>query len=443
MPAPIRLARAISFALVAAPCAVGAAKFDYSVYTGIEHSNNITLSENNPISQNVLIPGVDFIYQRQGSTFQANVIGNVEYRNYLGSRFDNQTQTQLAAQTNWTVLPKRLDFVVEDYAGIQPVDSLASDAPTNQQQTNVLVAGPTLHVQFGNTLRGQLDLRYINSYASRDDEFDSSRGLAAARLFRDLSPTDQVSANVEFQRVDFSSATGANYDRYEAYVGYASQLARFDADVVLGGARVRFDDSRSYSSPLARATLGLQATAQSRFSVSAAYQYADAAQEMMVAPGLLTLNDVGGPDFTGGLENISGIGTGSTVIDSEVYEERTLQASYAYTGVRTSLTVSPGYRKLHYLNDSTFNQVARDLSVTLGYRLRPNLILTVFAAGERLRYQSIVRTDNTVRYGVDLSRQWTRHWSWHASAVRQRQNSTAPGQSYRETQIFFSVVYRR
>ncbi|MET0330846.1 MAG: outer membrane beta-barrel protein [Dyella sp.] len=425
------------------PCAVSAAQFDYSVYTGIEHSNNITLSQNNPISQNVLIPGVDFTYQRQGSTFQANIIGALEYRDYLGSRFDNQTQTELAAQTNWTVLPKRLDFAVEDYAGIQPVDSLASNSPTNQQQTNVLVAGPTLHVQFGNTLRGQLDLRYINSYASRDEEFNSSRVGTAARLFRDVSPTDQVSANVEFQRVDFSNATGANYDRYEAYVGYASQLAMFDADILLGGARLNFDDSRSYSSPLARATLGWRPTAQSTFSLSGAYQYADAAQDMMIAPGLLTLNDVGGTNFTGGLNNISGIGTGSTVIDSQVYEERLLQLSYAFTGVRTTLSITPAYRKLDYLNDATFNQVARDLGVTLGYRLRPNLVLTVFGAGERLQYQSFARTDNTIRYGVDLSRQWTRHWSWHASVIRQRQNSDAPDQSYRETQIFFSVVYRR
>jgi uncharacterized protein (PEP-CTERM system associated) len=206
---------------------------------------------------------------------------------------------------------------------------------------------------------------------------------------------------------------------------------------------VKFDNSRSYSSPLARATLGWRPTAQSRFSVSAAYQYADAAQDMMVAPDMLSLDNVGGVDFTGGLNNLSGIGTGSTVIDSQVYEERTLQASYSYTGVRTTLTVSPGYRKLHYLNDPTFDQVARDLGITLGYRLRPNLVLTVFGAGERLRYQSFVRTDNTVRYGVDISHQWTRHWSWHASVIHQRQNSNAPDQSYRENQIFLSVVYRR
>jgi hypothetical protein len=448
MPASTALARALLLVFAAAPGAVWAGKFDYSLYVGVEHSDNITLSATDPVSQNVLIPGLNFSYLQQGSTFQANVLGTLEYRDYPGGQFDNQTQTQLAAQANWTVLPQRLDLSMEDYAAVQPVDSLASNAPGNQQQTNVLSIGPTLHLQFGDAMRGQAELRYINSYASKVSEFNSSRGVAAFRLYRDISPTDQVSANIETQRVSFDNGAdaGPNYTRNEGFLRYTSKLARFNADVQVGWSQLSFDHAPSDSSPMARLTVGWQPTVRTSFSVSGSYEYADAAQDMMLTPGQASISDLNG-DFGGvtggGTLNGSGISTGSAVVDSQVYLQRLVEATYAFNTERWTLSIAPLYRKLHYLNDPTFDQVGRGGSVNVTYRLRPTLLLSGFATDERLQYQTLDRTDRTLRFGLDLNSQWTPHWSWHASVIRQRRNSDAVNQSYRETELFFGVVYRR
>jgi hypothetical protein len=79
----------------------------------------------------------------------------------------------------------------------------------------------------------------------------------------------------------------------------------------------------------------------------------------------------------------------------------------------------------------------------VGYRLRPTLTLTGFGTYERTKYDSFDRKDNTVRLGLDLGKQWNRHWSWHASVARERRTSDAVGQSYRATEFFVGVVYRR
>jgi hypothetical protein len=207
MPASKMLAGAIGLALIAASGAASADQFNYMLYAGLEHSDNVALSATNPVSQNVLIPGINFSYVQQGSTVQANVLGTLEYRDYLGNAFSNQTLAQLSGQVNWTVLPQRLDFTVQDYAGVQPLSTFASNAPNNQQQTNVLTLGPTLHFRLGDTVLGQAELRYINSDASETKQFNSSRGEAALRLFKDLSSTAQVSLNLESQSVDFQDST--------------------------------------------------------------------------------------------------------------------------------------------------------------------------------------------------------------------------------------------
>ena len=63
MPASTKLARALLLVFAAAPGAVWASKFDYSLYVGIEHSDNITLSTTNPISQDWILasaPALEF-----------------------------------------------------------------------------------------------------------------------------------------------------------------------------------------------------------------------------------------------------------------------------------------------------------------------------------------------------------------------------------------------
>jgi len=452
MPASSRLARAIVLALVSAPGVVLAGTLDYTLYAGLEHSNNIALSSDRPLSENVLTPGGTFQFTQMGSTFQANVAGTFEYRKYLGNHFDSQAQTQLAGQGNWTIAPDRLDFSVEDYAGVQPVDQLSSNSPNNQQQTNVLVLGPTLRMRFGDAARGQFELRYINSYASKVDEFDSSRGLAAFRVYRDLSPTTTLSGNVEFQRVDFTNQpSDANYDRKEAFVRYTSTLAHFDVDVLAGGTRLEFDDGSSKSAPLARLSLGWRPSPRNTVSVTGAYQYADAAQDLIATPGVYDATVADRVEAfdpfaaTGGLGrgNGTGVGVGSAVIGSQVYKEKRLEATWNWRSERIVLTVSPSFNKLRYIGDPTFDQTDKGVSIGVGYRLRPTLTLTGFATGSRLTYDSLERKDTTVRMGLDLGQQVNRHWSWHVSVARERRSSDAVGQDYRETQFFVGVVYRR
>jgi hypothetical protein len=126
-----------------------------------------------------------------------------------------------------------------------------------------------------------------------------------------------------------------------------------------------------------------------------------------------------------------------------VYKEKRLDATWTWKSERLNITVSPAWNKLRYIDDRTFDQTGKGVSAGVGYRLSPTLTLSGFATYDRLDYDAISRRDNTVRMGLDLGQQWNRHWSWHASVARERRNSDAVGQSYRENEFFIGVVYRR
>jgi hypothetical protein len=432
---------AATVVFTAATGVASAAQFDYTLYGGIEHSDNIDLSPNNPTSENVLIPGVNFSFVQAGSTVQANVAGNLEYRDYLGNDFSNQVFAQLAGQVNWTLLPQRLDFEFDDYAGVQPVASLASNSPGNQQQTNVLSTGPTLHFMLGDTFRGQAELRYINSTAQKTKEFDSSREQGALRVFKDLSVTAQLSANIESQHVDFQNAGGGpNYDRDEIFARYVSKLARFDIDAMAGWSRIRYDQAKDGTTPLAQLSISWRANSSNTFTASAGRQYSDAAEDMMVQPGEFTAVPIG--DITSGGQG-RGISTGDAVVSSQVYIEQRFEGIYAYTADRLTFRLAPFYRKLSYLNDQTFDENGRGGSLGIDYRLPKQMVLSAFGNEETLKYQFIDRRDKHTAYGVSLSGNRTPHWGWRLSFTHQQQSSTDATQTYRENEIYFGVIFRR
>jgi hypothetical protein len=436
MPSSTRLARTIALALAFAAGPALAGQFDYSLYGGVEHSDNINLSDTGPVSQWLLIPGFGFDYAQQGATLQAHVTGGAEYRDYLGGSYANQKFGELAGLVNWTVLPQRLDFVAQDYASVQPVSTLSSNAPGNQQQTNVLTVGPTLHFDLGSALHGQAELRYINSRASRTTQFDSSRGDAALRLIRDVSPTTQLSLNLETQQVNFDDSSEVDYHRDQAFVRYVRKLATLDLDVAAGGSRIAFDSGYgSHSTPLVSAIVKWHASARNTFGVSYTRNYSDAAQDLI---NLAEPVDNGVP-----IAPPLAVQIGGAVIGSGVYLEQRVEGHYDYSGDRFTISLSPWYRKLHYLEGLQPDQTGRGGDLGVDYRLNPRLTLSGFANIEREDYTTLVRRDTTRNIGATLRQLMNSHWSWRLSLVNQHRTSTAPGEGYRETEVYVGVVYQR
>lgn len=432
MPARSALTRGIALALAVVSGQAAAAQFTYTLYAGIEHNDNVNESPTDPISQNIFIPGISFNYLQQGSTIQANVAGDLEYRDYLGNAFSDQTLTQLNGKFNWTVAPQRLDFTVEDYAGVQPISTLSTNAPNNQQQTNVVSLGPTLYFLLGQTLHGQIELRYINSYASKDTDFDSSRGQAALRIFKDIDPTDQLSANAQSEHVDFNgNSDNLDYDLNELYARYDRKLANFDFGMELGWSQISFNQAPSATTPLAQFTVDWRATAHSTFNLTATRQYADVADDLMTPQDQFVTHI--GP----------GINTGIAEINSQVYLERSVLGSYSYTTEGFTLSVAPMYRKFDYLNDSYFNQTNRGANAGISYNLRPDLSVSAFANEEVTTYQTLDERDKQLNYGVGLTDQRTPHWALHFSVSHSQRSSTAAGQGYNYNVIYLGIEYRR
>jgi len=438
-----------TFGLLTTLCgSAGAAPVEYTLGIGVEHNDNLNLSEDDPVGDTIIEPTLAFAANQGGSTFQGAANGIVQYRDFTEGHFSNDWLGQLNGRLNWSAIPERLDFGIEDYLGVQPINNLQPDTPANQQETNVFAIGPTLNFRLGPTVRGHAELRYINSYAEETAEFNTNRVSAALRAIKDLGTSSTLAANLVDERVGFrDSDLNPDYSRYSAYGRYTRQWAKLDLTADLGYSWLRYSNNAlgigNRDAPLARGNLNWHVSERSTITLDVAHQLSDAASNLLIgsAIGAETGNPIPAQ-----------IATGSATTTSAAFLENRVDFGYAYHGTRGSFAIAPYYRKLDYGafgdigaigNGTALNQSARGANLTASWLLRPLLSAGIAATGENLRYDQLERTDKTWSLQAFITRQFTRHWRWRVDFTHYERDSTAAGQSADQNIVFFGFTYTR
>jgi hypothetical protein len=359
--------------------------------------------------------------------------GDAQYLHYTSNTFDDELNGTFAGKLNFNLVPERIDFVLQDYLSRQPIDELAPFTPTNEQQANVFVTGPTFYARFNGTTRGQLDLRYSNSYAEETETFNGDRFDAAVRLIHEVSPTQKVSGTVKGIRANFDDlASTSDYTAYEAYVGYQVSRKSFNANIDLGYSELNPKvDRPSESSALLRAAIDWRMTPRSVLTTTIRHQLTDATQAL-IAPSR-ELDRSAFRDFR--YLDVS--------VKPNPYRERLLRMRYQYTGDRLTAAFTPYYRRIHYLDDLNESQDRQGALGEFEYRLRPRLSLSAVAAIETRDYVDIDRDDDDFDISIGLVNRFTRHWTGSVDVQHRERDSTAIGRSYDANAVILTFSYMR
>lgn len=420
--------------LLALPGTAAAFDVDYELGLAVKRSNNINLSEFDPISDTVLTPRLQFEADMDGPRVQFAARGDAQYLHYTSDTFDDETRSNFAGKLNIAVVPDRIDFVFQDYLTSQPVDELQPFTPTNEQATNVFVTGPSFHARFSPTTRGQLDFRYTNSYAEESETFDGDRFDAAVRVVHQLSAIRRLSANLEGTNARFDGVGAqSDYDAYDGYIGYKATGQAIDTDIDLGYSQLdqKRNGGGSASSALVRATFDWRITARSQLTTTLRHQLSDATQALITKT--LDFDRRAFSDFR--FMDVS--------VRPNAYRERMLRMRYQFSGERLSAQLVPYFRSLRYVDGLVTDEDRQGLLLDMEYRLRPRLSLLVLAAREDREYVDIARDDKDTGISVGLVNRFTRHWTGRIEVQRQERDSTAIGRSYGANAVIIGISYLR
>lgn len=434
--------RVLCAALAAAlPVGAQAARLEYDVSLRYMHSDNIVLQAADEISEDILSPQVRFVLSHDSSALTTRLRGNVQHLDYMDDVYEDDTRGEFSGELEWTVLPDRLMFYARDSLSEQSVDSLAAFTPGNQQKINVFEGGPTLMARFGENMRGQLDLRYTNSWAEETETFNSDRYSAAARLARALGATDALVFNVEASQTEYDTiAELYNYKRYDAYVTYLSQLSKLSVDISAGYSRLKPEGVDGTSSALFRGYAGWEVAPRSQLSARASYQFGDASQDLIQrvgAPGEPTdPGDPGGPI-------VGQPGDPNLQIIPDTFKQRRLSLGYEFTGERLSVLAEPYFEQLRYIRDDSFDADNSGISVSARYGLTARLSLTGVAQRYKREFTNIARDDTDTILGAGLAMRFSRHWGAQFDYRHRKRDSSIGSQDYVENVVVLSVTYYR
>jgi hypothetical protein len=434
---------ALCIALLATlPMGAHAAQINYSIGGRVEHSDNIALTQTNPQEESTLATDVDFDLTQTGRNTTLTARGGLEYLYYTGDLFDDDVRATLVGTFNWNTWQDRLKLIVEDYANYEPIDVLAADAPNNQQQVNIFVAGAQFNLRPGAATRVRLDLRYNNYWAEETDDFNGDRYNAAFTLWQEPSPTTRIAATVEGSQVKYDQVSidtlGADYQRLDAYATWNRDLANINLEVRAGYSWVELTDFNTKDdAPLFRTVLTWRATPRSTLDMGVYYQFSDAAQELMA------------DTTTGaGIDPLAPVGTptadpGSVTIGPDLYRQRRVDIGYRYNGTRFNASVRPYYEDNDYIDPTAESEGSYGIGVGMSWAIQPSLFLTGSLSAGYRSFDSFDRDDDDFSVYVGVLKVLTRHWSFAFDLRHQERDSNTPEASYDENAAIFSVRYTR
>ena len=443
-------------ALLPAALALGLAEpaaatvFTYEIDAGLRHDDNVTLSEDDPQSDNILFGSVRFVARHETPRLEFRGRGNIAYLNYLGGTYPDEVRGELSAQLDWTILPNRLHWVVEDYASRQQVDVLGRPDPSNQQQVNVFLTGPTVLFRLGRANIGQLDLRYMDSYAEKSDAFNGQRLIARASLERELNPRTKAGLHLEATHARLRESASSDYKRWDVYGTFERRVPALHVRADLGYTRVEPEDATtSVSSALVRTRLDWNPVGRHHLNATLDYQLADAAQRLIQRSSDFANETYASVAASGELlDQYDALGNGNLAVGSDAYRERRVDLGYRYEGERAVLRVHPYVRRTRYLEElapgsTDLDRNSRGEAVELEYKLRPKLNLAVRVFDQDLRYQNLDRHDTVRGINVALVDRSARNWRWRIEASHVQRDSNIAGQGYRDNVVGFALIRQR
>lgn len=416
--------------LASASFHAGAVRIDYVVDGGIEHDDNVLMSPTDPQDSSALRGGVGFVLSEQTSATQANVGARLEYRSYVDGPQSNAFEGSLTGRVHRSIIPEVFSFTLEDSLEMRPIDRFVADTADNRQRVNVLSLGPNLQFNWSPAFRGRAELRWIDTRAAETDDIESQRVAATLYAFRELDPTSVLSISARGQDVDYShDRTARDYRRYDANMRYDVELRRLGLGVVAGYTWVDYGDGSSATHPVLRGRVDWTFGPRNTMALEAAHQMTDASESAIA--GITDVSSV--PDR---------VSTTSTAVSSSIYEEDRVEFHWDHHRERFRFTLGPYYGRINFLDATAFDETRRGVVAQTSYRLTPAWDLHAFADIARSEFPDVGLRSNDRRYGLGVSRLWTRRWSSALDYMHYRRSQDGAFGEARQNVWYLTVSYR-
>jgi len=427
--------RCFRAAILASACVwtapANAGQFNVGLGTSLAYESNIGRIETGeqPDWIQSIYGGVFYTENTEG--LKARGIAQLERRHFYRGTFSDDSTGYLDGAAVWTILPKRLNWGLDDVYREVLVNVTAPDTPSNRTQSNSLNTGPdvTFAVSSANTL--MLGGRY-GRFDIKDSLTDNHRYLGYVRGIHNLSPLSSVSLNYEIVKMFFDPQAQQfpQVLQQNLFVRYQMENAGNAATIDVGATHVDRYTEKPSDGHIVRVTLARSFSVQSRVRFGYSDQISDTYSDQI--RGLSTST---APTDTGVV-----IAQGTNFDTGDLYRSKRGELGYTNSSGGLNFSAVAFARSVDFFTiDDDYTEKGGRLALnwTSGYT-RAN----AFADYSNRVFPSLGdRVDILHNYGAGVDFRLNRNLTLSMSGNIAQQKSTAPGNSFVDQRVMVAVSY--
>lgn len=390
-------------------------KLSMSIGASIESSNNIYLTPDNTVSDNIFHALMTVDYQKESSVITTRFNLSADNQHYQNNSFPNETVFSSLLDMNGVLIKSHLNWIVRNIYEQVQTNADALNIPTNRENTNYFLTGPNF-VFFQNDKDSLNALIEYSRLYTEESDADSSGYIVNAVYHRNITRTFAIGLAANYNSVNFDNEDiNTNYNKTDLTVDFTKTMKLSEIRLVLGETSVKKVNAERELYDIFRMNFKSQLGKSTNAGLGFRRELGDFAG---------TLGSVGGA------ANVSGdtfvLEEGTVFVDKQVGFSR-LNLGFIYTGY-------------DYSNDvSDYDTSAINFIFTHGITTTVNLNFDLNYVD--YEYTGVNRSDIEKIYIVGLRKTFRDAYDLALSVKHTNRGSTDPTFNYDETRITLGGNY--
>jgi hypothetical protein len=425
------MGRRSTIALLAGTFAMGCttvafAELTYTVDVGAGNSDNITRVADDEVSETMATAGLALEWQETRRRLNADVSVDADYVEYLDDTYDGEIVGGLDGTLDFSVVPDRLRWLVQDSFGQQSTDPFSPQTPETREDVNYLTTGPTLEF-----LLGQQLARVFATYSLTDYErsaLDSDRTVGGFAIGRGTPGSRGFSVNAITESVDFKEDSQTDFDRRSVYASYTIEGARTEISAEAGYTWLELDTGEKSGDPRFQLQVSRELNASSTLRLRAGTQLTDSSEALRSS-------------FSTGAGAGGGAG-GAVTSTSDPYQNRFGSLTWDLNKNRTSLSLGVDWSDDSYETQTALDRNRLTYNASVGRQLTSRLSAGLSGSYIDEEFEGSGLTSQNLQYGGSFDWQLGPTIGLRLALDHfERETETGIGE-FTENRVFLSFLYR-
>ncbi len=225
---------------------------------GVEHSDNMARSDDNPQSDVERSLRLDLGVTGNTAQFDTELAYIFTARDFKNNLQSDDEVVDGNARILWTPLPNRFSWELTNNASDSVVNDRLADTPDNRLKRNIVSTGPNFIFALSPVDRLDAELRYVDVNVEEADDAavgqtqlgsDSERKVGRLRWTHRLSTVSDLMVSTEYE--DVAADTDVVYKRL--LLGYGARLRNGSYETFVGANRVKPDFREEFDASVVQA----------------------------------------------------------------------------------------------------------------------------------------------------------------------------------------------